>query len=60
MTHVFLDTSALIKLYLPEVGSVWLQNYLADKWVQHNQFALCLFLRHQFRPSAFQGSSVAA
>jgi predicted nucleic acid-binding protein len=31
MDFVFLDTNALIKLYLPERGATWLRNYIQTK-----------------------------
>lgn len=31
MDHVFLETSAFLKLYRPEKGSVWLQSYISGK-----------------------------
>ncbi len=40
MPYVFLDTSALIKLYLAEVGSSWLQNYIAGKQIVISELAL--------------------
>jgi predicted nucleic acid-binding protein len=40
MPYVFLDTSALMKLYLPEIGSVWLRNYIIGNQVVISELAL--------------------
>lgn len=40
MGLVFLDTSALIKLYLPEIGSSWLQQLVSGNQVVISELVL--------------------
>jgi predicted nucleic acid-binding protein len=40
MALIFLDTNALLKLYLSEVGSTWLENYVAPHSVVISELAL--------------------
>jgi predicted nucleic acid-binding protein len=40
MALIFLDTNALLKLYLSEVGSTWLENYIAPHSVVISELAL--------------------
>jgi predicted nucleic acid-binding protein len=38
--HVFLDTSAFVKLYLSELGSVWLKNFITGKQIVASELVL--------------------
>jgi uncharacterized protein len=40
MALVFLDTSALVKLYLPEIGATWLRNFVTNKDIVISELAL--------------------
>lgn len=40
MDVAFLDTAALLKLYLPEIGSSWLSNYIRNKQVVISELAI--------------------
>src|SRR5690242_15948762 len=40
MSLLFLDTSALIKIYLPEVGSTWLRNFVTGEQIVISELAL--------------------
>lgn len=56
MHKVFLDTNALIKLFVPEVGSSWLTNYVADKEIIISELALiesATVLRRRFQEGFF-------
>lgn len=56
MPYVFLDTSALIKLYLTEIGSAWLQNYTAGNQIVISELALfeaTTVLRRRYAEGAF-------
>ncbi|MEI6045056.1 MAG: hypothetical protein WCS37_11950 [Chloroflexota bacterium] len=33
MSLIFLDTSALLKLYLPEIGSSWLRSFMTGQQI---------------------------
>jgi uncharacterized protein len=37
---LFLDTSALIKIYLPEIGSTWIQNFVMGNQIVISELAL--------------------
>jgi len=40
MSLIFLDTSALIKLHLLEVGSSWLKSFIAGNQISISELAL--------------------
>lgn len=40
MDYIFLDTNALLKLYLNEVGSTWLKGYVAGKRISISELAI--------------------
>lgn len=40
MSLLFLDTSALLKLYLPEIGSGWIKSFIAGQQIAISELAL--------------------
>lgn len=40
MPVAFLDTNALLKLYVPEIGSNWLQNFVGSQQIAISELAL--------------------
>ena len=40
MSYIFLDTNALIKLYIPEKGSTWLKSFIVGKTICISELAL--------------------
>ncbi len=40
MSLLFLDTSALVKVYLPEIGSTWVSNFILDQQIVVSELAL--------------------
>jgi hypothetical protein len=40
MALVFLDSNALLKLYLPEIGATWLRNFVVGKQIVISELAM--------------------
>ena len=63
MTLAFLDTSALLKLYVAEIGSTWLTNFVADKQIVISELTLiesATALRRRYLEGIFTRRQAAA